>query len=87
MISDAIEGCFAFDIETDKYTLVPADMNSMSYDNALDSAIEMEENIIRFYSDAGGQSKSLMTDITRLFNIMAKTKLKRKSTLLALLSA
>ena len=75
VISDAIEGCFAFNIIPEDYTL---DTDIKDVADALKQAVEMEETIIKFYTDAAEQSKSLMADVPRAFTIVAK---KRKSRL------
>jgi len=51
----------------------------------LAKAIEIEEKIIKFYSDAAEQSKSLMADVPRAFKMVAKKRANRQSTLKALL--
>ncbi len=77
VITDAIEGCFAFDIETDEYTVETALAEKASYSDALGKAIEIEEKIIKFYSDAAEQSKSLMADVPRVFTMVAKKRSSR----------
>ncbi len=84
VITDAIEGCFAFDVETDEYTLETSLAQNAGYSDALDKAIETEEKIIKFYSDAAEQSKSLMADIPRRFAIVAKKRNDRISRLRSL---
>jgi len=74
VITDAIEGCFAFDIEPDEYTFKTELAENAGYSDAVDKAIEMEEKIIKFYSDAAEQSKSLMADVPRNFVIVAKKR-------------
>ena len=74
VITDAIEGCFAFNIEPDAYTLETEVAENVSYSDALDKAIELEERIIKFYSDAAEQSKSLMADVPRAFRMVAKKR-------------
>ena len=74
VITDAIEGCFAFDIEPDEYTFKTELAENASYSDAVGMAIEMEEKIIKFYSDAAEQSKSLMADVPRNFVIVAKKR-------------
>lgn len=85
VISDAIEGCFAFDISPDKYkfkTELPA---KASYFDALDKAIKVEERIVKFYSDAADQSKSLMADVPRNFVIVARKRSNRTPKLRSLM--
>ena len=66
VITDAIEGCFAFDIESDEYTFETELVDNASYSDALGKAIKIEEKIKKFYSDAAEQSKSLMADVPEI---------------------
>ena len=61
VISDAIEGCFAFDLDPEEYKLEADLAGKASYADALNKAIEMEQKLIRFYSDAAEQSHSTST--------------------------
>jgi rubrerythrin len=72
VITDAIEGCFAFNINPDEYTFTTELAENASYRDALDRAVEIEEKMIKFYSDAAEQSKSLMADVPRVFTMIAK---------------
>ena len=74
VITDAIEGCFAFNIEADDYTFETTIAENASYSDALNKAIEMEEKITKFYYDAAEQSKSLMADVPRVFTVIAKKR-------------
>jgi rubrerythrin len=85
VITDAIEGCFAFDVETDEYAFETKLAEKASYADALSQAIEMEEKIIKFYSDAAEQSNSLMADVPRAFKIIAKKRRNRELKLRSLL--
>jgi len=85
VITDAIEGCFAFDINQDEYAFKTELPQEANYSEALDRAIEMEENIKKFYSDAAEQSKSLMADVPRAFVMIAKKRDSRISMLKSLL--
>jgi rubrerythrin len=73
-ITDAIEGCFAFDMDPDEYTTEARLAEGTTYANALRLAIEMEERTLRFYSVAAEQSKSLLADVPRVFSISAKKR-------------
>lgn len=84
VISDAIEGCFAFNVDSDEYVLKTNLPDEAGYFEALKIAAEMEDKIIKFYSDAAEQSKSLMADIPRAFTIVAKKRSSRKTKLRAL---
>jgi rubrerythrin len=74
VITDAIEGCFSFNIDPAKYLLKTELAENVSYSEALDGAIEIEEKIIKFYSDAAEQSKSYMADVPRAFMLVAKKR-------------
>jgi len=77
VITDAIEGCFAFNIEPDEYTFETELANDASYSDALYKAIEIEETVIKLYSDAAEQSRSLMADVPRNFMMLAKRRSNR----------
>ena len=85
VITYAIEGCFAFNLNPDEYTFGTELTEKASYSDALCKAIGMEEKIVKFYSDAAEQSKSLMADVPRAFTIIAKKRGERKSKLEELL--
>lgn len=86
VITDAIEGCFAFKIRPDEYTLKTGLVEKASYSEVLDKAVEIEEKVIKFYSDAAEQSKSLMADVPRAFTLIARKREGRESKLRSLLS-
>lgn len=74
VITDAIEGCFAFDLETDDYVL---DMNlteDTSYHSAVTKALALEETTMQFYHIAADQSMSLLADVPRNFKIVARKR-------------
>jgi len=85
VITDAIEGCFAFKINPDEYTFKTDLAKNASYYDALHTAAEIEEKMIKFYSDAAEQSKALMADIPRVFTLIARKREGRKSKLRSLL--
>jgi rubrerythrin len=85
VITDAIEGCFAFDVEPDAYAVKTTLAGAASYSDALGKAIELEEKIGRFYSDAAEQSKSLMADVPRAFTLIARKRSDRGAKLRSLL--
>lgn len=84
VITDAIEGCFAFDIEPDAYKVETALAEGASYHDALGQAIKLEEEIVRFYTDAAEQSKSLMADVPRAFMLIARKRGERQAKLKSL---
>ena len=77
VITDAIEGCFAFSMKTDKYTLKTELVRETGYAEALERAVEIEGKIISFYLDAAEQSKSLLADVPRIFTMIARKREKR----------
>lgn len=84
VITDAIEGCFAFNIHPEEYAFKIELPEKASYAEALEKAMEIEEKLIKFYSDAAEQSKSLMADVPRAFKMVAKKRRHRQSTLTSL---
>jgi len=77
VITDAIEGGYAFDLEADDHTLDTELPEQASYSAAVDKAVEIEEKMIRFYTVAAEQSMSLMADVPRNFKIVARKRQKR----------
>ena len=85
VITDAIEGCFAFNMNADEYASKTRLKERASYSDVLSQALEMEERTIRFYSDAAEQSASLLADVPRVFTMVAKKRGDRCSKLKSLL--
>jgi len=83
-ITDAIEGCFVFEIDSREYEIETSREDEASYADALAKTIEIEEKMERFYEDAAEQSKSLMADISRTFVRIAKKRGERIAKLKAL---
>lgn len=79
VISDAIEGCFAFNINADEYR-VNIELPKNPSD-AFKRAIELEQRLTRFYQTAAEQSKSLMADVPRAFQAIAQKRENRLSAL------
>jgi len=86
VISDAIEGCFAFNIDPEKYSLKTELSEKPGLSDVLKKALEIEEKMVLFYSDAAEQSKSLMADVPRAFRLVAKKRNLRKEKLLSLMT-
>ena len=80
-ISDALESCFAFDINRDEFTCKTELPPAVSYAQALARALEMEEKIRKFYSVAARQSRLLMADVPRSFTMVARKRDNRISIL------
>lgn len=81
VISDAIEGCFAFDLDSEKYTMEIVLTESTEQADAVGKALKMEEMITKFYTDAANQSESLMADVPRTFKLIAKKRGERAAKL------
>jgi hypothetical protein len=74
VITDAIEGCYAFKLESDAYTLDLDAPVGAGWADVVNKAIAIEERIIDFYITAAEQSMALMADIPRNFKIVAKKR-------------
>jgi len=84
VISDAIEGCFAFAINPEEYSFNTGLPEHATYAEALGQALAVEEKMIKFYTDAAEQSKSLMADVPRAFALIAKKRKGREAQLKSL---
>jgi hypothetical protein len=84
VITDAIEGCYAFNLNSDDYEFETALAENATYADSLAKAIEIEEKILDFYHVAADQSMSLMADVPRNFKIVAKKRKNRIPTLKSL---
>jgi hypothetical protein len=87
VITDAIEGCFAFDLETDDFIPETVLKPGQDLKTMIDQAIGMEDKIQKFYLTAGEQAKSLMADVSRSFIMTAKKRKTRLAQLAELLTA
>ena len=86
-ISDALEGTFAFDLEKDKYSLDTGLDKNKGYAGMLEKVLSIEKLITGFYSDAAGQSQSLLADIPRVFKLLAQKRAERIEKLESLLKS
>jgi hypothetical protein len=77
VITDAIEGCFAFDLNPEDYKVRAVPAKDANYAIVLKEALAMEEMIIRFYQVAAEQSKHLMADIPRAFTLVVRKRNER----------
>jgi hypothetical protein len=73
-ITDAIEGCFALNLETDNYILDTGKKSDASLAAFVKQATQIEEKIRKYYLDAGEQMKAQMTDVSRSFILTAKKR-------------
>jgi len=85
VITDALEGCFAFSLNREDYSLETGLAGNATLAEAIQGAMKIEEKIIEFYNVAAEQSKSLMADIPRAFKLVVKKRSKRQSTLKSIL--
>jgi hypothetical protein len=84
VITDALEGCYALNLEADKYQINNKIASGASYASVLNQALKMEELIIDFYTIAAEQCKSLMADVPRAFSLVVKKRNERVSKLKSL---
>ena len=85
MITDALEGCFAFSLNREDYFLETWLAGDATLAEAIQGAMKIEEKIVEFYNVAAEQSKSLMADIPRAFKLVVKKRSKRQSALKSIL--
>ena len=85
VITDAIEGCFAFNLSEEDYQVKETLPVNISYADALGEAVRTEETTLNFYRVAAEQSKHLMADVPRSFTLVAKKRAERIPKLKALL--
>jgi cytochrome c551/c552 len=74
VITDAIEGCFAFDLEADDYALDTELAEGVSLKEAAAQALAMEETIVACYSKGAEQSGPLLADVPRNFKIIIRKR-------------
>ena len=73
-ITDAIEGCYAFDIDPNGYAFKVMMPEGVSYIEILNQALQTENKITKFYLDIANQSRGLMVDISRVFVMVARKR-------------
>ncbi len=74
VITDAIEGCYAFALESDDYTFDTDLPDDASLSDAVNKALQIEEKIIGCYTTGAEQSGSLLADVPRNFKIVVKKR-------------
>jgi len=85
VISDAIEGCFAFNLEPDNYTIETDIKDDASLSDAVKKALSIEDTILACYSTGAEQSGPLLADVPRNFKIVERKRNGRLEKLNALL--
>jgi len=78
VITDAIEGCFAFNIDPNDYNFKIVIPDGVRYIEILNQAMQIEDKIMKFYLEAANQSRGLMADIPRVFMIVARKREERR---------
>ncbi len=82
VISDALEGGYAFDIDSKDLDLTLPKGNSFS--GAVEAAVAMETAMVRLYSIAAEQSHALLPDVSRAMSLIAAKRQARIEKLKAL---
>jgi predicted transcriptional regulator of viral defense system len=85
VITDALEGGYAFNLETESYVLKTAIPEKAKYADVLKQAAAMEKKIIAYYTAAAEQSRALMADVPQTFLLVAKKRKRRLEKLQELL--
>jgi hypothetical protein len=84
-ISDALEACFSFKgLNFDIYLFDLFFSEKNSFHDVLKTALEFEEEAIKFYVDVANCSGALLATIPRAFKRIGKIREKRKQKLLTL---
>jgi len=86
VITDALEGGYALNLDADKYVPPKAPAGNAKYADSLKQAAAMEAMIIDFYTVAAEQSRALMADVPRTFLLVAKKREARQAKLQELLA-
>jgi hypothetical protein len=84
VITDAIEGCYAFDLDTSNYNLDTALEDNVNLKQALLKALSIEQKIFSFYDLGAEQSGPLLADVPRNFRMIMKKRSGRIETLKSL---
>lgn len=81
VVTDAIEGSFTFDLDTAEYAAGAELRPPATYADATDRAVEAEDRMVRLYTHAAEQSKSLLSDVSRTFALIARKTASRRDQL------
>jgi len=74
VITDAIEGCYAFDLEADDYTFDTDLPENTGLAEAAARALAIEDKILTCYTLGAEQSGSLLADVPRNFKIVLRKR-------------
>jgi rubrerythrin len=86
VITDAIEGGYAFNLDAENYLFKTEIPDGASYGDVLKQAMAIEEKISGFYTTAAEQSRALMADVPRAFLLVAKKREARQAKIQELLA-
>ena len=81
VITDALEGGYALNLEADKYVIKTALASGAKTAEVVKQALAMEDAIISYYTVAAEQSRALMADVPQTFLLIAKKRKTRKEKL------
>jgi hypothetical protein len=74
VITDAIEGCYAFDLEADEYAIDTELVEGAQLKDAAAKALAAEEKVLGIYAQGAEQSGSLLADVPRNFKIVIRKR-------------
>lgn len=74
VITDAIEGCYAFDLQASDYLFDAELADDVDFQQAVLKALTIEQKIFACYSAATEQSASLLADVPRNFRMVMKKR-------------
>ena len=77
VISDAIEGGYAFSLEPDDYSFETDLSEVATLKEAAQKALVAEDKIMSCYNEGADQSDSLLADVPRNFRMVLKKRKKR----------
>jgi len=78
VISDAIEGGYAFDMDPDAYQFDATLAADATLASAIKQALTLEQTSIDFYILAAEQSAALMADVPQMMKQIVKKKVRRQ---------
>jgi hypothetical protein len=77
VISDAIEGCFAFNLDPKKYSIDALLDRNGTYSQVILRSIALEDHLIHFYYAAAEQSQLILGNVPQVFKMVAKDRTRR----------
>ncbi|MEW6443270.1 MAG: hypothetical protein AB1640_20230 [bacterium] len=73
-ITDALEGCFAFDLDTDRFVVNAELPPGAAEAEAAAAALSLERQLLGLYGAATEQAGALLADLPRTFRMIAKKR-------------